>query len=130
VDELLEEYKALWAGQLGNVDITPHRIEVTPGARPRRAQPYRAIHASRDIIAKEVQRQQDLGVIEPSSAEWAFPVVLVPKPDGTMRFCVDYLRLNEVTVRDVYPLPRMDDCIDFLGDAKVFSTLDCNSGYW
>jgi len=130
VDELLEEYKALWAGQLGNVDITPHRIEVTPGARPRRAQPYRAIHASRDIIAKEVQRQRDLGVIEPSSAEWAFPVVLVPKPDGTMRFCVDYRRLNEVTVRDVYPLPRMDDCIDFLGDAKVFSTLDCNSGYW
>jgi len=126
VDDLLEEYKALWAGQLGKVDVTPHRIEVTPGARPRRAQPYRASHASMDIIAKEVQRQRDLGVIEPSSAEWAFPVVLVPKPDGTMRFCVDYRRLNEVTVRDVCPLPRMDDCIDCLGDAKVFSTLDCN----
>jgi len=130
VDDLTKEYKALWAGQLGKVDVTPHRIEVTPGARPRRAQPYRASHASRDIFAKEVQRQRDLGVIEPSSAEWAFPVVLVPKPDGTVRFCVDNLRLNEVTVRDVYPLPRMDDCIDFLGDAKVFSTLDCNSGYW
>jgi len=120
----------LWAGQLGKVDITPHRIEVTPGARPRQAQPYRASHASRDVIAKEVQLQRDLGVIEPSSAEWAFPVVLVPKPDGTMRFGVNYRQLNEVTVRDVYPLPRMDDCIGFLGDAKVFSTLDCNSGYW
>jgi len=87
-------------------------------------------HASRDIIAKEVQRQRDLGVIEPSSAEWAFPVVLVPKPEGTMQFCVVYSRLNEVAVRDVYPLPRMDDCIDFLGDARVFSTLDCNPGYW
>jgi len=54
VDDLLEEYKALWAGQLGKVDVTPHRIEVTPVARPRRAQPYRASHASRDIIAKEV----------------------------------------------------------------------------
>jgi len=84
----------------------------------------------RDVIAKEVQRQRDLGVIEPSSAEMAFLVVLVPKHDGTMRFCVDYRQLNEVTVRDVYPLPRRDDCIDFLGDAKVLSTLDCNSGYW
>ena len=77
-----------------------------------------------------MQRQRYLGDTEPASAEWAFPVVLVPKPDGTMRFCVVYRQLNEVTVRDVYPLPRMDDCIDFLGDAKVFSTLDCNSGYW
>jgi len=129
VDDLLEKYKALWAGQLGKVDVTPHRIEMTPGARPRRAQPYRKSHASRDIISKEVQRQRDLGVIEPSKAEWAFSVVLVPKPDGTMRFCVDCRRLHEVTVRDAYPLPRMHDCIDFLGDAKVFSTLDCNSGY-
>jgi len=90
VVDLLEEYQALWAGQLGKVDVTPHRIEVTPGARPRRAQPYWASHASRDSIAKEVRRQRDLGVIEPSSAEWAFPVVLVPKPDWTMWFCVDY----------------------------------------
>ena len=103
---------------------------MTSRARPRRAQFYRASHASREVIAKEVQRQRYLGVIEPSSAEWAFPVVLVPKPDGTMRFCVDYGQLNEVTVRDVYPLPRMDACIDFLGDATVFSTLDCNSGFW
>jgi len=130
VDDLLEEYRAFWAAQLGTVDVTPHWIEVTSGARPRRAQPYRASHASREVIAKEVQLQWDLGGIEYSSAESAFPVVLVPKPDGTMRSCVDYRQLNEVTVRDVYPLPRMDDCVDLLGDAKVFSTLDCNSGYW
>jgi len=55
---------------------------------------------------------------------------MVPNPDRTMRFFVDYRQLNEVTVRSVYALTRMDDCIDFLGDAKVFSTLDCNSGYW
>ena len=77
-----------------------------------------------------MQRNRDLGVIEPSSAEWALSGVLVPKPDGTMRFCVDNRQLNKVTVRDVYLLPRIDDCIDFLGDAKVVSTLDCNSGYW
>jgi len=56
VDDLLEEYKALWAGQLGKVDVTPNRIEVTPGARPQRAKTYWARHSSRDIISKEVQR--------------------------------------------------------------------------
>jgi len=67
VDDLLEEHEALWAGQLGKVDVTPHRIELTPGERPRRAKPYREKSASRDIIAKEVQRQRNIGVIEPSS---------------------------------------------------------------
>lgn len=130
IETLLAEYEGLWAGQLGKVEVTPHRIQLTAEARPRRAQPYRASGPSREIIAAEVARQREMGVIEPSSAEWAFPVVLVPKSDGSTRFCVDYRQLNAVTVRDSYPLPRMDDCIDFLGDAAVFSTLDCNSGYW
>lgn len=130
IETLLSDYEGLWAGQLGKVEVTPHRIQLTPEARPRRAQPYRASGPSREIIAAEVARQRKMGVIEPSSAEWAFPVVLVPKSDGSTRFCVDYRQLNAVTVRDSYPLPRMDDCIDFLGDATVFSTLDCNSGYW
>jgi len=56
--------------------------------------------------------------------------VLVPKKDGTLRFCVDYRPLNAVSKRDSYPLPRMDECIDSLGEAKVFSTLHCNTGYW
>jgi hypothetical protein len=69
-------------------------------------------------------------VIEPATCEWASPIVLVPKPDGSLRFFVDYRRLNAITVPDTYPLPRMDECIDSLGDAVVFNTLDCNSGYW
>jgi hypothetical protein len=59
------------------------------------------------------------GVIEPATSEWASPVILVPKPDGSLRFCIDYRKLNAITVRDTYPLPRMDECIDYLGDAVV-----------
>ena len=70
------------------------------------------------------------GVIEPAMAEWASPMVVVLKKDGTMQFCVDYRKLNAATVRYSYRLLRMDECIDSLGDATFFTSLDCNSGYW
>jgi hypothetical protein len=69
-------------------------------------------------------------VIEPATCEWASPIVLVPKPDGSLRFCVYYRRLNAITVPDTYPIPRVDECIDSLGEAVDFTTLDCKSGYW
>ena len=68
--------------------------------------------------------------MRPSNSEWTALVCLVPKSDGTLRFCVDYRRLNSVSKRDSYPLPRLDDCLDSLGNAQYFTTLDCNSGYW
>jgi hypothetical protein len=63
-------------------------------------------------------------LIEPATGEWASPIVLVPKPDGSLRFCVDYRRLNAMTVPDAYPLSRMDECIDSLGDAVIFTILE------
>jgi hypothetical protein len=70
------------------------------------------------------------GVIEPSNSPWSSPIVLVTKKDGSTRFCVDYRKLNEVTVKDAYPIPRVDDCLDALAGAKWFSTMDLCSRFW
>jgi len=71
-----------------------------------------------------------LGVIEQSDADWSFPVVFVANPGGHLRFCMDYRQPNELTVKVVYQIPRMKYCLESLGDATVFYTLDCDSGYW
>ena len=69
-------------------------------------------------------------VIERSESEWALPIVLVPKKDGSLRMCVDYRRLNSVAEADAYPMPRVDGLIDSLGKAKYITTLDLACGYW
>jgi len=71
-----------------------------------------------------------MDVIEPARGEWAGPVVMVPKPDGSRHFCIDFRKLNLTTIKDALPIARMDECIYSLGDARVFSSLDCNAGYW
>ena len=72
----------------------------------------------------------DKGVIEPCQSSCASPVVLVTKKDGSTRFCIDYRKVNEVTCKDAYPLPRIDDTLDALRGSRYFSTLDLYSVYW
>jgi hypothetical protein len=121
--DVLGCHRSMWDGRLGHVHSATPRIQLVLGAKPIHAKPYRAGPRAMENEASEVQRMLKEGVIEPASSKWASPVVLVPKPDGSMRFCVDYRRLNTLTKRDSYPLPRMDECIDSLGDAPLFSTL-------
>lgn len=130
VVNMLSKHDSMWAGSLGEISITQHRIELQKDAKPIYQAPYRAGSKAREVERIEVDRMLQEGVIEPATSEWASPVVLITKPDGSVRFCVDYRKLNALTIKDSYPLPRMDECLDSLGDATMFSTLDCNSGYW
>ena len=79
-------------------------------------------------IVKQINMMLEQDIIKVSSSPWSSPVVLVKKKDGTIRFCVDYRKLNAVTRKDSYPLPRIDDALDALSGAKYFTTLDLQSG--
>ena len=119
----------LMDGERGETDLTTMHID-TADAAPKK-QPVRRIpFAVRQEVAKQLQKMQTDGVIQPSSSPWASAIVLVRKKDGTLRICVDYRHLNSVTKADTFPLPRIDDLLDQLGSAKYFTTLDLAAGYW
>ncbi|GFV48671.1 transposon Tf2-6 polyprotein [Trichonephila clavipes] len=106
-----------------------HRI-FTGDHAPINQRAYRVSPTERRIIHEEVQKMLDEGIVQPSESPWSSPVVLVRKKDGSWHFCVDYRKLNSVTKKDVYPLPRIDDTLDCLKGAKFFSSMDLRSGYW
>ncbi|GFW33918.1 retrovirus-related Pol polyprotein from transposon opus [Trichonephila clavipes] len=106
-----------------------HRI-FTGDHAPINQRAYRVSPTERRIIHEEVRKMLDEGIVQPSESPWSSPVVLVRKKDGSWRFCVDYRKLNSVTKKDVYPLPRIDDTLDCLKGAKFFSSMDLRSGYW
>ncbi|KAE9271892.1 hypothetical protein PF001_g28175 [Phytophthora fragariae] len=82
------------------------------------------------LIDKEVDDMLSNQVIEPGEGAWGFPVAIVRKKDGSVRFCIDYRSLNAVTVKDVYPLPRVDETLEALHGSQRFTSLDLHSGYW
>ncbi len=129
IRRMMRKHEDMWSGKLGHITVTEHTIDLEPGVRPHRAVPYRSGLKERELQGEELKKWLEDDVIEPSKSPWAAPVLFVPKKDGRMRFCVDYRKLNAVTVKDSYPLPRIDDCIDTLGEAVIFSTLDAYSGY-
>ena len=113
---------------LGCTLLLKHTIE-TDG--PPLRQPYRRQNpAVRREEMAQVQQMLSNGVIRPSDSPWASPVVMVKKKDGSLRICVDFRQFNAATVKDEYPIPRIDDLLDALHGARWFSTLDLKSGYW
>ena len=126
---VLAEFAETMTSVPGRTTLAEHRLDVGT-ARPIRMPPYRLPYAYRELVREELRDMEQSGVIEPSTSEWASPVVLVKKKDGSMRFCVDYRRLNSVARYDAYPMPRVDELIDKLGSAKYITTLDLARGYW
>ena len=113
----------------GRTSTVQHDI-VTTDARPVRCGPRRLAPAGLRKEQTCVKEMLEGGQIEPSDSPWASPVVLVMKKDGSTRFCVDYRRLNALTTKDAYSLPRIDDSLRLLGNQQWFSTMDLASGYW
>ncbi|UYV66656.1 hypothetical protein LAZ67_4002457 [Cordylochernes scorpioides] len=127
--QILIKYADLFSPRLGRTNLAKHWID-TEDAKPIKHKPYRVSPKERDIIKDQIDEMLKEGIIRPSSSPWSFPVILVKKRDGKFRFCVDYRKLNEVTVKDVYPIPRIDDVMDTLQGSKYFSAIDLRSGYW
>ncbi|UYV65513.1 hypothetical protein LAZ67_3004557, partial [Cordylochernes scorpioides] len=127
--QVLERYGDLFSSRLGRTNLAKHRID-TEDAKPIKHKPYRVSAKERDIIKEQIDEMLTEGIIRPSSSPWSFPVILVKKRDGKYRFCVDYRKLNNVTVKDVYPIPRIDEVMDTLQGSTHFSAIDLRSGYW
>lgn len=129
---LLGEFKDVFAEdseQVGECKVVQHRID-TGDHVPIKQAPRRLPFCRRAEVDQLIAKMQKQGVIEESKSPWSSPIVLVKKKDGSTRFCVDYRRLNAVTKKDSYPLPRIEDTLDALSGSSWFSTIDLQSGYW
>jgi hypothetical protein len=104
-------------------------IELIPGTTPISKRAYRVSGPELVELKKQIDELLEKGYIRPSTSPWAAPVLFVEKKDGTKRTCIDYRALNEVTVQNKYPLPRIEDLCDQLRGASVFSKIDLRSGY-
>ncbi|KAL0148642.1 hypothetical protein M9458_056082, partial [Cirrhinus mrigala] len=127
--KLISDFNCLFGDVSKLTNVLQHDIKVI-GARPIKQHAYRVNAVKRSIMRQEVNYLLKNGLAKHSYSPWSSPCLLVPKPDGTFRFCTDFRKVNAVTVPDSYPLPRMEDCVDNIGSACFVSKLDMLKGYW
>ena len=134
VHKVLEEFKDIMPAELPK-KLPPrrevdHTIELEPGAKPLAFAPYRMAPPELEELRRQLKELLDVGYIRPSKSPYGAPVLFQRKHDGSLRLCIDYRALNKITIKNKYPIPRIDDLFDQLGDARYFSKLDLRSGYY
>ena len=133
LSHIIQQYRDIFPEQLPQgippKRVVEHSIKIEPGSKPSYRPPYRLGPAEQDELEKQINDLLAQGFIRPSCSPCGAPVLFVPKKDGRWRMCIDYRALNKQTVKDRYPLPRIDLLLDRLGQARVFSKLDLAQGY-
>lgn len=130
--QLIRQYAPVFvkdSTQMGEVNLLKVSIDIQ-GHPPIRCKPYRVSATEREFIRIEVEKMLQAGVIEPSTSAFCSPVVLVPKPGGNIRFCVDFRKINAVTRKEVYPIPNVQDYLDVLQGNRYFSICDGAQAYY
>src|SRR5438445_110649 len=132
IRRLIKKYKeicAISSTKLGKTNVVKHKIN-TGDHEPIAQKQFRADKKRRTIIKEEVNKMLKDRIIKKSEGPWSSPVVIVTKKDGSARFCIDYRKINNITITDAHPLPRIDDVLEQFREAKWFSSIDLASGYW
>ncbi|GJP80846.1 hypothetical protein CLOP_g11046 [Closterium sp. NIES-67] len=134
IKKLLKEFQDILPDNLPN-ELPPyrthqHEIVEEPGSKPTFRAPYRLSPMELTDMKKQTEYLLAKGIIQPSTSPYGAPVLFTPKPDGSLRMCIDYRALNKQIIKNKYPIPRIDDLLDQLRGATVFSKLDLRSGYW
>ena len=127
--QLIHKYEHLFPDIPTRTDKIFVDVEID-GSKPVKQHPYRMNPVKQQYLREEIQYLLDNHFIEPSQSDWSSPCILVPKPDGTFRMCTDYRKVNSVTQTDIFPIPRIDDCIDNIGHAKYVTKFDILKGFW
>ena len=130
---MLEKHDPIFSrhsSDIGTTDVVTHTIEIEHGAVPFKEQ-VRRLGPDKKLIADEqIETLLQMGIIRPSRSPYASAIVLVKKSDGSSRFCIDFRKLNDITIKDSFPLPVIADHVDKLGAAKYFTSLDMGSAFW
>jgi hypothetical protein len=126
---LILKYKDLFPDVPRKTSVAIHDVDVGKN-QPIKQHPYRMNPEKCKLSQSEVEYMLKHDIIQASNSDWSSPCVLVPKPNGTVRFCTDYRKVNAISKTDAYPIPRVDDCIDKIGQARFLTKIDLLKGYW